>query len=82
MAVALGEVALPGVLVVIIIVEELVAVVALGILVVSVALIILVNKEITPPYAPPQPCVLSIITSIAASNYWLIVMCTLPTQFQ
>ncbi len=42
MAVALGKVALPGVLVVVVIVEELVVVVALGILVVAVALIILV----------------------------------------
>jgi hypothetical protein len=42
MAVALGKVALPGVLIVVVVVEELVVVVALGVLVVGVALIILV----------------------------------------
>jgi hypothetical protein len=41
MAVALGKVALPGVLVGVVVIEELVVVVALGILVVGVSLIIL-----------------------------------------
>jgi hypothetical protein len=32
------------------------------------------QRNNTPPYAPPQQRVLSIIHSIASTNYWVIVM--------
>ncbi len=40
------------------------------------------HRDNTPPYALPQPQVLSIITSTAVSNYWLISVSAPPTQFQ